>query len=240
MSDLSFTKQDRERVARFLSKTTLSQGVGSPDSPCSIAAINLALTGRLTDERPPCMSPVIYHFAVEAQDSASHAMRNSREWKALLPWAAGSLDEDAVELERLEIVRGWLWDVVLPAVAVDMIPVPLRSPWASMMQGRNEEAVDKFLEAARAILAETGVTSPVIEVVNWMSCVYSCPGNAEAAAESTRDACSVACCVVASDVCGRWLYATSEAVWDSFKPAALLKKLVEHPYGLPAGWDSEI
>lgn len=239
MTDLSFTKQDREQVARFVSSVTLSQGVGTRTSPCSIAAINLALTGELSDDRPPCMSPVIYRFAVEAQDNASPAMRNSRKWKALLPWAAGSLDEDEAELERLEIVRGWLWGVVLPTVTVEMIPVPLRSPWATMMRGRNEEAADGFLEAARSsrrLLWGRHIT----EAVNWVSCAYGCPGNAEAAAESTRDACSAAACV-ASGICApRRLHSIGAAVWDSFKPAALLRKLVEHPCGLPAGWDSEI
>jgi hypothetical protein len=40
----SFTKEDRNKVASFLSTVNLSQGIGFAEMPCSIAAINIALT----------------------------------------------------------------------------------------------------------------------------------------------------------------------------------------------------
>ena len=50
---------DTQRIADFLAEHQLSSGLGTAEEPCSIAAINLALTGRLTDDIPQCMSPVI-------------------------------------------------------------------------------------------------------------------------------------------------------------------------------------
>ena len=76
----SFTKEDREKISRFLSKTRLHQGLGSAVSPCSIAAINIALTGDIGDHRPPCMSPVIHRFIIEAQDKAAWALAGCKAW----------------------------------------------------------------------------------------------------------------------------------------------------------------
>ena len=52
--------------------------------PCSVAAINLALFGRLTDHVPPCMSLVVGRWIIRIQDAMPDTMRNSdalfRRW----------------------------------------------------------------------------------------------------------------------------------------------------------------
>jgi hypothetical protein len=248
----SFTKEDREKVSRFLSTVSLSEGVGVVESPCSIAAINLALTGVLNDERPPCMSPIIHRFIMEVQDAAGPEMRNSKEWKALLPWAAGSLDEEEIEQERLLVIRDWMWDVVLPKVRP---PERLKGAWATMLQGRSQEAARAFREFSESLedvspdchfaaaYAESAydwkserldsiLTSSVLD------CILSAAQ--QVAGSLTDDVLAMAKQAMAKQ--GLPVPATykpvHDAIWRSFEPAALLRRLIEHPNGLPAGWEA--
>jgi hypothetical protein len=229
----SFTKEDREKVSRFLSTVNLSEGVGFVETPCSIAAINLALTGNLTDDCPPCMSPIIYRFIIEVQDAAGYEMRNSREWKALLPWAAGSLDEEEIERERLSMMRDWMWDSVLPKLkpAEDF-----KDAWATMLQGRSREA-------AKALWLLTGGREDVIgdgyshTVASEVENAYVCFGREIPLVNSQLGSMLSAAEYVAESLAGSCPSAV-HAAWRSFEPAALLRRLIEHPHGLPAGWEA--
>ena len=86
----------------------LTKGVGTKKNACSIAAINLALTGELTDDIPDCMSEVIGKWIIAIQDRMPDDMRNSDEWKRLLPLAAGT--GRTKESERLSIIMDWMWE----------------------------------------------------------------------------------------------------------------------------------
>lgn len=79
----TITQKQADKIAAYLDTHELPKGLGSNESACSIAAINLALTGRLTDEIPACMSRVIGRWIIGIQDAAPHEMRNSPEWKRL-------------------------------------------------------------------------------------------------------------------------------------------------------------
>jgi hypothetical protein len=253
----SFTKEDREKVSRFLSKTKLCQGFGTAASPCSIIAINFALTGDIGDSRPSCMSPVIHRFIIEAQDSAGDEMRNSKEWKTLLPWAAGSLDEDEIELERLGLVRDWLWDTVLASgiMLKASALAGLRYDWEQMLKGRSEQSLNALSERVACLRdrpcdAGEEYADGCLEAAQWTLCTYAkankIPPYRQAAAESTRDACSAvdaaAKAAWALAGCKAWSEVARlnclETTWRSFEPAALLRRLIEHPNGLPAGWEA--
>ena len=85
----------------------LPLGIGTRESACSIASINLALSGRLTDDIPYCMSDVIGKWIIHIQDEMPHAMRNSEAWKRLLPLAAGTGKDRKLEHLRLEMIKKW-------------------------------------------------------------------------------------------------------------------------------------
>ena len=108
----TFTQKHKAKLEQYLAKHILPKGLGSPESACSIAAINLAMTGTLTDKIPDCMSAVLGRATIFLQDSMPRAMRNSESYKALLPNMAGTGREH--ELERLDILMDWMWSVVLP------------------------------------------------------------------------------------------------------------------------------
>lgn len=104
---MGYTTADMKAVQRVLGLTQLPRGIGDGPgekeiSACSIAAINLALFGVLTDEIPDCMSLVLGDWIIRAQDAMSHEARNDRRWRDLLPLAAGSGRDR--EKERLQIL----------------------------------------------------------------------------------------------------------------------------------------
>jgi hypothetical protein len=110
----TLTPQQQQSITELLANMTLTRALGSEDAACSIAAINLALSGRLSDDIPPCMSEVIGRWVIRTQDGMPAEMRNSAEWKRLLPLAAGTGRER--EQERAAIILSWMWEIVLPSV----------------------------------------------------------------------------------------------------------------------------
>jgi hypothetical protein len=112
MSNLG--KEEEEAIREKLQKMILCVGIGNEDSACSLAAINLALSGRLTDEIPDCMSEVIGSWIIRVQDEMPADMRNSAKWKALLPHAAGT--GSLYEKQRIALILDWVWCKVVPAL----------------------------------------------------------------------------------------------------------------------------
>jgi hypothetical protein len=89
-------------VASFVTGATLGQGLNNSKTPCTIAAINLTLSGRFTDDCPHCMSPELCDFVVILQDSLSHECRNSPEWKSIIPLLLNTKDQDAEIKSRIQ------------------------------------------------------------------------------------------------------------------------------------------
>src|SRR6476661_3832939 len=99
---MTFPEDAAARLTHYLATHHLPTGIGTKEEACSIAAINLALTGKLTDRIPECMSPVIGKWIIRIQDAMPDEMRNSAAWKALLPAAAGTGRDR--EADRLRII----------------------------------------------------------------------------------------------------------------------------------------
>lgn len=108
------TKEEQDKIAELINHMTLSKGIGTKESACSIAAINLALSGKLNDDIPECMSAVIGSWIISIQDNMPDDLRNSPGWKKLLPSAAGTGREH--ERERVQLMLDWTWTVVLPSL----------------------------------------------------------------------------------------------------------------------------
>jgi hypothetical protein len=108
----TITQEQQEAIAAYLKDRHIPVGLGTKEVACSIAAINLVLTGKLTDAIPGCMSAVVGRWVLRIQDAMPDAMRNSTDWRSLLPLAAGTGHE--LESERLSIILDWMWGTVLP------------------------------------------------------------------------------------------------------------------------------
>ena len=147
MSTLT-TEQQNQITQTLSAMPVLCVGLGDEESACSIAAINLALTGKLTDQVPDCMSKVIGKWIVRIQDEMPESIRNSPRWRALLPLAAGTGRER--EQERTEIIMNWVWGTVLPTLTPVAEKGGFGIEWAKMLAERTHEAAEAAAAAAAA------------------------------------------------------------------------------------------
>jgi hypothetical protein len=108
--ELTITPQEFQNIKTFVNTHKIARGVGHHDQACSIASINLALKGQLTDDIPTCMSLTIGNWIIRIQDAMPHDLRNAREWRELLPFAAGSGRDVHREAERIDILLNWFWE----------------------------------------------------------------------------------------------------------------------------------
>jgi hypothetical protein len=191
------TEQD-QAIRQYLATRNLSKGLGSNDKPCSIAAINLALTGELTDDIPECMSPVIGEWIIVIQDAMPHEMRNSPEWKALLPLAAGTGRDH--EQQRSDLILNWMWETVLPVLQPIADQQGFGDEWSAMLIERSERATDAAVTAAAA---------------------------ADAAAADAAAADAARAAYAASAAYAAAAAAIQPDSWQQFNPCGLLKQLIE-------------
>lgn len=162
--------EERRKIANYLVTNTLPRGVGEPDNACSIAAINLALTGELTDDIPACMDPTIGRWIIGVQDAMPDKMRNSREWKYLLPLAAGTSNHSAIT-KRVDIIQKWRADVVLPVLKKKLIEMGMSEEIYEKLRSMIRGGLTSYAEAVHLIpgLREVGDRHPVLAAV----CMYA-------------------------------------------------------------------
>jgi len=144
----TFTPEARQKLEHYLATHDLPKGVGTEESACSLAAINLAMTGVLTDAIPDCMSPVLGMAIIRLQDAMPDEMRNSERYKQWLPNAAGTGRD--LEDERLAVLMDWMWGTVLPKLQPLADEKGFGSEWSEMCEKRTPAAADAAADAAHA------------------------------------------------------------------------------------------
>jgi len=145
----TLTHEEEQKIVEWLADhPTLTQGVGTEEAACSVAAWNLALTGTLTDKIPDCASVVIGRWIIAVQDSCppEHG-RGHPEWLRLLPLAAGT--GRAHEAERVAIVLDWMWGTVLPSVQTIADRRGFGKQWREMCEDRTVAAANEAAHAAK-------------------------------------------------------------------------------------------
>ena len=148
---LTITDDQRAAIVAKLAGMHIPSGLGTEDEACSVAAINLALTGELTDEIPDCMSVVIGKWIIDVQDEMPADMRNGDEWRGLLPLAAGTGREH--EQERVDIIMEWMWralSLVQPIADED----GFGNEWRTMCTKRTPEAAENAAAKAADAVAK--------------------------------------------------------------------------------------
>jgi hypothetical protein len=139
-----FTPGHAMLLSDFLSNHSLAQGLGTADRPCSMGAINLILNGEVTDDIPDCMSEVIGRFIIQMQDRMPVLLRNSSDWKNLLPLAARTRREK--DLLRRDMLMDWMWGV-LARIQYVADSNDFGSQWATMLKERTWESAFNAAEA---------------------------------------------------------------------------------------------
>jgi hypothetical protein len=227
---------DTQKIADVVNRMHLPSGLGDKENACSIAAINLALTGELTDKIPDCMSKVIGRWIIVTQDAMPDAMRNSVEWKRLLPLAAGTGREH--EKERLRVLLAHMWEVSLPLIQPVADARRFGDKWRTMTtektaaaaeaarEARAEQSVAR--EAARAA-AEAARTAQWAEAAESAeSAQWAAQWAAQAAAEAARAAAAAA--REATAWAAGWAAARAAraewVAWETLRPCQLLADLI--------------
>ena len=175
---MSITKIQEQAIRDKVNGVTLDSGMGTVESPCSIAAINLALSGILTDDIPDCMSNVIGKWIVIIQDSMPTAIRNSDEWKQLLPYAAGT--GRYKEKARIYIILDWMWKKVLPTLQEVANSKNFGGTWQGMLDKKTAGAA-RAAYAAAAAANETNRNWANYAVAKAAECAAKAAANADAA-----------------------------------------------------------
>ena len=139
--DLTDTQLAAVREAFVDENTRLVHGVGeSAEARCTIAAINIALTGKLTDKAHPCVSEVIRQWVIRVQDAMPVEMLNEPQWRQAAIGIAGSAAPPEVEQRRVELTVEWMWDRLADPAVLAAIPVSARGMWDRMLAERTADA----------------------------------------------------------------------------------------------------
>ena len=150
----NFTAEHRAKLEDYLANHSLPRGIGEEDSACTVAAINLAISGKLTDSIPACMSEVLGKAAIRLQDAMPDDMRNSQRYKTLIPNMAGS--GRSLEKERLAVLMDWMWSLVLPQLQSIADEGGYGEQWQIMCRKRTKKAAADAADAAYAADAAAG------------------------------------------------------------------------------------
>ncbi len=233
------TMEQRQQITDTLARMHLPSGLGTPENACSIAAINLALTGKLTDSIPACMSEVVGNCIIVMQDSMPDALRNSTRWKSLLPLAAGT--GRSHEPERLQILMDHMWTVALPIVQPLADAHGFGGAWREMIVERSAElawsaAWSAARSAARSAAwsAESAARSAAWSAESAeRSAAESAESAASAAESAARSAAWSAASAESAARSAAWSAASAEsaesaesAAWDILDPCGLLERLI--------------
>lgn len=199
---------------------SIPAGSGTKEAACSVVAINLALTGELTDSVPECMSKVIGWWIIVTQDRMPSEMRNSKEWRELLPVAAGT--GRLLEKERLALIIEHMWSVALPLVQPVADVQGYGTEWARMLRERTPSAASYAASYAAAAASASAAydTAYAAAAASYASAAYDTAYAAAAAAASAAYAAS-------ADAAYTGTADDAGVVWQKINPCGLLKELIE-------------
>ena len=217
MSTLS--REDTRKIEVFLeSHPRLAVGLGHVDKPCSIAAINLALTGELTDRIPECMSEVVGAWIIGVQDEMPAVVRNSARWRRLLPRAAGTGRDQ--EKERLDVILDWMCGTVLPLAQSRADEHGLGSEWRKMSVERTKEAAIIASRVAGVVF----IDGPVALAASAAADAFRALEFAETGLLRLAANHAVYC---ALEIATLFPFSIRDEYWKTLDPAGLLKRLIK-------------
>jgi hypothetical protein len=154
------------------------------------------------------MSLVIGIWIIGVQDSMPDAMRNSDEWRSLLPFAAGTGREH--EARRSEILLNWIWGVVLP----ELQPIANKGGYGIKWKAMTTEKTVDAAAAAADAAAAAAAAAVVVYAARYAAYAASCYADVAAAAVAATAAVAVV------------VYAARCGFWDRINPAIVLNELI--------------
>ena len=204
------------------------KGIGTTGaSACTIARGWHTLTGHLTDDLHPCMSPAVRSWVIATQDRMPSEIRESAEWRdaAAGIWTAGATTREG-EKARTEVVLDWLWGVLSDPAVVAAVPAQAREAWDRMVTTRRtpDDAADAAYAAYTAVYA--ALYAARATDADAADAAAHAARAARTVADAVADGDAAAAAYAAADAV-RAASATSEvrAVWSRHNPARVLTAL---------------
>ena len=208
----TYTPEVRAKLEDYLVTHDLPSGLGDEESACSIAAINLALSGDLTDDIPVCMSEVLGRATIALQDGMPYHLRNSDRYKAWLPTAVGTGRDH--EEARLAVLLDWLWAAVLPQLQGLATENGLGQEWRRMCNERTDAAAAAAHAAApRALRAARAADAAALA--------------ADAAALAAHAAYAADAALAAARAARAAARAADANVWEAADPIGVLERMTK-------------
>ncbi len=225
-----YTTEHRAKLEAYLAAHDIPSGLGDEDGACTIAAINLAISGKITDTIPDCMSGVLGRATISLQDAMPEELRNSARYKALIPNMAGTGRDR--EMDRLAVILDWMWTAVLPQIQFVADASNCGDKWRHMCNVKTSAAASDASDAA----STADVFSAAADAYN--AAVYAARASARCAAlasyaAAAADAADAAHCAAravafaaAADAAGAYATATNaEGFWSKVDPITLLERM---------------
>jgi len=203
---------------------TLVSGLGNADGGpasgerCTIAEINLVLTGKLSDDPHPCISEVIRQWVIRVQDRMPDSIRNSSAWRGASVGIAGSASTPGVEQARRQMVMDWMWERLADEAVLEAVPAGCRVAWDRMLSERTYKASSEARRQLRAADAAYAAAAYAAADAAYADAAYAAADAAYAAAYAAA-ASAAAAAAAAADA--------AQAFWERSDPAALLTRLIE-------------
>jgi hypothetical protein len=217
-----YTTENRTKLEVYLATHSLPSGLGDEESACTLAAINLAITGKLTDVTPSCMSLVLGRTTIRMQDRMPDQMRNSKRYKRLIPDMPGTGRER--ETERLAVLMDWMWTVVLPQLQPLADNHGFGSAWKNMCEVKTPEAAADAADAAEAaadyVARAAEAAADYVARAAEAAADYVARAAARAAEAAARAAEAAADYVAAADAA-----ANVVKFWEAVDPIGLLERM---------------
>lgn len=230
---MQFTKEHQKKLEDYLKDRKIPSGLVWGGEACSVAAINIAINGKLTNDIPDCMSVVLGKAVITLQDAMPSEIRNSDAYKAILPDMAGTGREH--ERERLSILRDWMWGVVLPQIQSIADRHGFGKEWHLMCQDRNAKAARVATAAAVAKAEAAADITPYAEATARAAEAAAVAKAVDAAASKVVDAAMAAEAEEAADAAAmaaeakiwasRPVKGAKEKFWKDVDPIGLLTKM---------------
>jgi hypothetical protein len=209
----TFTPEHRTKLEEYLSNHDLPKGLGTEENACSIAAINLAISGKLTDIIPDCMSAVLGRATIILQDAMPYEIRNSARYKKMLPDMAGTGRKH--EQKRLAILMDWMWSVVLPQLQHLADEKGFGKEWRTMCELKTSSAANAAVNAVNYDARAARAARPAANAANaayYAAATYAVSSAAHAAA-------------YAADGAARAARAANADFWQTVNPIGVLERM---------------
>lgn len=164
----------KDKLSEVIQSNVFVHGLGCAGYACTVGVINLAIKGKVTDDRPDSMCPVLHAFVIPLQDAMPHDLLNSQRWRYITYRLARSKADEAVEKARMDLITGWLWGTALPQLKPIAEKNGFWPQWQHMLEERTADAARRAAAAAAArwaatLAASAAARTDVSETDYWQS-----------------------------------------------------------------------